>query len=526
MGIPNKLDISVIPAGSKDRVKAVFLGFFKDGDPKQKHYSVIDKHGVRKMADMVAEGEITGEYKEFTTIQLKDGPFDTAIVLGLGKKEDYCLDKLRSCAAKAARTLRKISTREMAMYTDSFGDYPEARVAQVASEGVVMGLYKFLKLAKEDKNRTKPQVEKLVFICSDKSKVKEITSGAERGRCVGFATNEARDLANTPANFVTPLNLTEVAREIAKGNKSITLKIHDRKSLDKMGAGGILSVARGSVKEPFLIEMNYSCGKKDAPTVALIGKGITFDSGGISIKPSDGMHLMKYDMHGAATVLSTMRIVAETKPGVNVLCLVPTCENMPDADAYRPGDVITMFDGQTVEIITTDAEGRLLLGDAIAYAANQKVDAIIDVATLTGAIVVALGHIATGIFSNNPWLAKKVVEAGEICSELAWELPMFKEYEIQIGSSVADMKNSGGRAAGSVTAGLFLKKFVKDVPWVHLDIAGVAWMEEDSSLYNHKPYLPKKGATGVAVRTLAALLEHMADLSGGKKAKLQDLLKA
>jgi len=220
-----------------------------------------------------------------------------------------------------------------------------------------------------------------------------------------------------------------------------------------------------------------------------------------------------------------MKILGAVKPSVNVLCLVPTCENMPDADAYRPGDVIKMYDGQTVEIISTDAEGRMLLADALSIAAERKVDMMIDVATLTGAIVVALGHIATGLFSNNSVVTRELIAAGLECDELSWEMPMFKEFEIHLSSMVADMKNSGGRAAGSCTAGLFLKKFVSDVPWVHMDIAGVAWMEEDSTLYNHKPYHPKKGATGVAVRTLDAFIRRISEACGSNQKKLQEILK-
>ncbi|PKK92152.1 MAG: leucyl aminopeptidase [Candidatus Wallbacteria bacterium HGW-Wallbacteria-1] len=523
MPIPANLRITVSDNTKPSSAKALFIGCFKGEKPCGGAYDNIDNHAVRTMQEMVDSGEITGDYKEFTTLPLKGGNFDVAIVMGLGKKEDYSLDRFRSCAAKAARTLRKICTRSMALFTDSFGDFTLEEIASTAAEGVVMGLYKFPKIAKEDKNATKIQVEELVLIAPAEA-TERVKAAAERGSVIAFATNYARDLANLPANFATPEYLVEQAQAIAaEGN--LTCTIHDREALEKIGAGGILSVARGSVKQPFLIEIEYSCGNPDAPTVALIGKGITFDSGGISIKPSDGMHLMKYDMHGSATVLGVMKIFGQIKPDVNILCLVPTCENMPDADAYRPGDVIRMYDGQHVEIISTDAEGRMLLADALAIAAERKVDLMVDVATLTGAIVVALGHIATGIFSNNAVLTREIIDAGLECDELAWEMPMFKEFEIQLGSMVADLKNSGGRAAGSCTAGLFLKKFVKDIPWIHMDIAGVAWMEEDSTLYNHKPYLPKKGATGVAVRTLNAFIRRIADSCGSDKSRLQEILK-
>jgi leucyl aminopeptidase len=419
--------------------------------------------------------------------------------------------------------MRKISVESMAVYTDSFGDFSETVIAQTAAEGVVMGLYKFPKYALKDKNKTKKQVEELVLITSGATE-KEVRQAAEQGKNIGFSTNFSRDLANNPGNIVTPKYLADTAEKMAK-ELGLKAEIFNRKKLEKMGAGGILSVAKGSVEEPYLIRLDYICKKKNAPYISLVGKGITFDSGGISIKPSAGMHLMKYDMHGAATVLGVMKIIAASKPDVNVTCLVPTCENMPDAGAYKPGDIVKMLDGQHVEIINTDAEGRMLLADAISYAADLKSQIIIDVATLTGAIVVALGHIATGVFSNNDWLANTIIESGKKCDEHAWQMPLYKEYELHLGSLVADMTNGSGRAAGSCTAGYFLKKFTRDTPWVHLDIAGVAWMEEDSTLYNHKPYLPKKGATGAAVRTLASFINYLSSAAKGKAENLDKLLK-
>jgi leucyl aminopeptidase len=523
MRIPEKLDIKVITRDDNQRVKALFAGYFSDGDPT-KGYEYIDEFAIKKMADMVADKEITGTYKEFTTLHLAKGAqFDIVILIGLGKKKDYSLDRFRSCIARAARTMRKISVQSLAVFTDSFGDFPETEIAQVAAEGVVMGLYKFPKYALKDKNKTKKQVEELVLITTDASS-KDIIDAAERGKTIGFSTNFSRDLANNPGNVVTPSYLAETAEKMAE-EQGLKVEIFNREKLEKMGAGGILAVAKGSIEEPYLIRLDYVCPKKDAPRITLVGKGITFDSGGISIKPSASMHLMKMDMHGAATVLGVMKLIASMKPDINVTCLVPTCENMPDAGAYKPGDIVKMLDGQHVEIINTDAEGRMLLADAISYAADQNAQVIIDVATLTGAIVVALGHIATGVFSNNQWLADTIIDSGNKCDEHAWQMPLFKEYEMHLSSAVADMTNGSGRAAGSSTAGFFLKKFTKDTPWIHLDIAGVAWMEEDSTLYNHKPYLPKKGATGVAVRTLAAFIDHVGRITDGKAEKLDELLK-
>lgn len=287
--------------------------------------------------------------------------------------------------------------------------------------------------------------------------------------------------------------------------------------------GGILAVSQGSREEPRFVVMRYNGGGPDAPTLAYVGKGITFDTGGISIKPAERMGHMKYDMAGAATVIASLQAIARLKIPVNILGIIPTCENMPDGKAYKPGDVVKMYAPKYVEIVNTDAEGRMILADGLHYACQQKPDFVIDIATLTGGCVIALGTMVTGLMSNNDWLTRQIVDSGMSHEEKMWRLPLFPEYDIQIRSSTADLSNSGGRPASASTAAKFLQEFV-DRPWAHLDIAGTAWIEEDNSQYYHQSYLPQRGATGWGVRTLTVLAQVAVDASEGKGEKLRQLL--
>jgi leucyl aminopeptidase len=354
--------------------------------------------------------------------------------------------------------------------------------------------------------------------------VAAVERGAREGEILAEAVNFCRDLANEPGNYMTPTVLAGHAERVAKEN-GLEIMVWGKKEIYDNRMGGIIAVTKGSEEEPRFAVMRYNGGGEGAPTIAYVGKGITFDSGGISIKPAERMGHMKYDMAGAAAVIATMQAAARLKIPVNILGIIPTCENLPDGKAYKPGDVIKMYGPKYVEIVNTDAEGRMILADALHYACQQGVDFVVDVATLTGGCVIALGTMVTGVMSNNDWLTRQLIDAGISHEEKMWRLPLFPEYDIQIRSAVADISNSGGRPASASTAAKFLQEFV-DRPWAHLDIAGTAWIEEDNSQYYHQPYLPKRGATGWGVRTLTVLAQEIAAASEGKRENLVNLLKS
>src|SRR5439155_5386927 len=336
----------------------------------------------------------------------------------------------------------------------------------------------------------------------ERSRVEELQAAAERGTIMAEAANFARDLSNEPSNVLTPTEFAARAQAMA-GEYGLGCRILDRAECEQLGMGSFLGVAKGSAEPPKFIVLTYQ-GAGEAKPLALIGKGITFDTGGISIKPAAGMEEMKGDMSGGAAVIAAMRAIAQLKPQINVTALVPATENMPVGSATKPGDVLRAMNGKTIEVLNTDAEGRLILADALAYACKLDLTPLVDVATLTGAISVALGDVAYGIFSNNDALTDRVNQASAAAGEKVWRLPMFSEYQDLIKSNVADMKNSGGRGAGSIFAAFFLKEFVVDRPCAHLDIAGADFFDKEKGVI-------VKGASGIPVRTLINLALDLAD---------------
>jgi leucyl aminopeptidase len=337
---------------------------------------------------------------------------------------------------------------------------------------------------------------------------KTLQQGAERGRIIGEAVNFTRDLANEPGGYLTPTILAERAQKVAK-KFGLSIDVLDQRQMEKLGMGSLLGVSRGSDEPPKLIVMKYEprkAGRKKG-LLALVGKGITFDSGGISLKPGENMELMKYDMTGAATVIGAMQAIAQLKPSIPVLGVAPCAENLPSGKATKPGDILKAMTGKTIEVINTDAEGRLVLADAIAYAKKLGATQIIDMATLTGAVSVALGDVNTAILGTDQILIEQVIEAGREVGEKFWQLPLDDEYSNQIKSDIADIKNIGGKKAGTITAAAFLKEFANDTSWAHLDIAGTAWGD------TAQPYR-SKGPTGVAVRTLIEFIEGSARQNG------------
>ena len=331
----------------------------------------------------------------------------------------------------------------------------------------------------------------------DAAKLQVLEQGCEKGKVIAEATNLARDLVNEPANHMTPGDMASVAERLAKTHR-LRLTILDRERMEKEGMGALLGVARGSRQPPKLIVLSYKGDKASSETLGFIGKGITFDSGGISIKPSEGMAEMKGDMAGGAAVLAALSAIAQLKPKINVTALVPATENLPGGNATKPGDILMAVNGKTIEVVNTDSEGRLILADALAYAVKQGLSPLVDVATLTGACHVALGDFCSGIFGNTQELVDRLVKAGAEAGERLWQMPMYEEYKELNKSEVADIKNTGGRWGGAITAAQFLSEFVGDTPWLHIDIAGTSTTDKE------RGYLVK-GATGVGVRTLVNL---------------------
>lgn len=427
----------------------------------------------------------------------KVGGEEKAIALGLGQKKEVTVETLRRAGGKLARKAKEIRVEEVSLdWPNSFKD----EWIKAFAEGLILGSYQFDRYMTKLKDSPKG-VQKLVLVISS-----DLLAGAKKALktaenyCEGVLL--ARNLINGAPSDVTPKVLADTARKIAKG--PIKLKLYTKKDLKRMGAGGILGVNIGSAQEPYLIHMHYKPAGRSQKSVAIVGKGITFDSGGLSLKPAGSMETMKMDMSGAAAVLGVFSQLAKIKPEVEVHGIIPTTENMPGGRAYKPGDVLKALNGKTMEVLNTDAEGRLILSDALSYAVQQKVDQIIDLATLTGACVVALGSLISGAMSNNPKLLEQVKEATDAEGEKIWELPLVKEYREEIKSKVADIKNIGGsREAGTIIGGLFLQEFVGDTPWVHLDIAGPAFLEKE---YPAVPYLTY-GGTGLMVRSLLTFLQ-------------------
>ena len=396
------------------------------------------------------------------------------IVIGFGKKEDFNPNKLREAIAKATKKAMSIEAKTVAFKLDGVEfDYSEQ-----FTFGVKIADYKFDKYKSEKKDKG----VNVVFVEANESVVRK----AEK---IATAMAFTRNLANEPAQFATPSELAAIACDLG-----LETTVYDKDECEKMGMGAFLAVGRGSSEEPKFIHMKYSC-ENPKKRIALVGKGITFDSGGLDIKPASSMLTMKDDMSGAACVLGVMSILKELNPEVEVHGIIAACENMPGCSAYKPGDVLTAKNGKTIEVDNTDAEGRLTLADALCYACELGVDEVIDLATLTGACMVALGSQAAGIMGNDNELVKKLIETAERSGERYWELPLWEEYAESLKSDIADMKNTGSRWGGASTAGVFLKNFVKDTKWVHIDIAGVAFLEKPQKELS-------KGASGAGVRTL------------------------
>jgi leucyl aminopeptidase len=417
------------------------------------------------------------------------------LLIGAGKREDINFETIRKVAGTATRFLRSKGARSIATLRRSQLDLE--RSVQAFVEGALMGLFEPDMYKTE--NKEERRIDEIIIVTSAEGAGDALANGVERGHIIAEAVNLARELSNEPSSTLTPTELAERSREVAS-KYGLDIDVLDEARMKELGMGALLGVARGSDEPAKMIVLRYEPDGtepmgNDAEIIAIVGKGITFDTGGISIKPAENMEKMKYDMSGAAATLAAMQAIAQLKPNVNVIGVMPTAENMPSGRAYKPGDVLRAMGGKTIEVINTDAEGRLILADAITYARKLGATKIIDLATLTGAVSIALGPFNVAIMGNDQAFIDEVRQAAKEVGERFWQLPMDDDYREFIKSDIADIKNSGGRYAGTITAAWFLREFVDDTTWAHLDIAGTAWENE------RKPYM-SKGPTGVAIRTL------------------------
>ena len=447
------------------------------------------------ISEMLRSGLIRGRAGETTVIPGRDAIVAARLVVhGTGGEGGRTEDGVRNRAGSLSRALRTMDARNVVVSTQGATEFldPEA-AGRALSEGFILGLYRFDKHHTKAGDKPSGAVTSITLVESVAAKLAGVRRGAATGIALAEAQNVARDLGNEPANLMTPSIMAERAQELAAAS-GIECTVIERAEAERLGMGSYLSVANGSVQPPKFIVLRYRGGGRGRP-VALVGKGITFDTGGISIKPAANMDRMKGDMTGAAGVIASMQAIAALQPAVNVLAIAPCTENMPSGSATKPGDVVYAMDGQSIEVLNTDAEGRLVLADGIGYARSENAAAIVDVATLTGAMGVALGAVRMGSFTNNDRLHAEVERAADTAGERLWRMPMDREYFDLIKSDVADVKNTGGAPAGSITAAKFLELFAHDTPWVHLDIAAIMDATSDSGAM-------VKGNTGRPVRTL------------------------
>ncbi len=470
--------------------------------------SAVDQALNGLLSRLIAKNAIDGKLGSATVVHTLDRlPAERVCIVGLGKQNEFTLDRARQAAANGAKALRDTGAERIASIVQGagIGGLDVEAAAQATAEGIDLGLWKFGKYHTEEED--KKAVLEAVILERDPAKLKAVEEGARRGKILADATNLARDLANEPGNSMTPTHLAEIARDVA-ARHGLEFYVIDRAQAKEMGMGGFLAVAQGSDEPPAMIVMRYwGAGKNASPGLGLIGKGITFDSGGISLKPPEHMEDMKGDMSGGAAVIGAMQAIAELAPKINVTGIVPATENLPSGKAFKPGDILKASNGKTIEVISTDAEGRLVLSDALVYATKTLgLSPVVDAATLTGAMMVALGHHRTGFFSNDKTLSDLLYQIGEQTGERNWPMPMDEEYNDQIKSDWADIKNTGGRYGGAVTAAWFVRNFVDQTPWAHLDIAGSANIS-DGKEHGYQ----NKWGNGVPTRTFVTLALALAN---------------
>ena len=482
-----------IKSGSpeKQRSACVVVGVFDNRKPSLSA-ELIDRASGGYISEIIRRGDMEGKLGATLLLHNVRGTLaDRVLLVGLGKERDFREREFRSAIRAAVRLLNETGSYEAVVYLTE-EKVKRREVAWRVEHAVVVAMeavYRFDQMKSQPADVRRP-LRKLTLSVPQRSDLTSGEAAAARGLAIAHGMDLARDLGNLPGNICTPAHLAERAQALAQ-ELGFKCEVLDRPKLEELKMGSFLSVTNGSDQPPKFIVLEYLGGPKKQKPLVLVGKGITFDSGGISLKPGTDMDQMKFDMCGAASVLGAFRAVAELKAKVNLIGLVPTCENMPNGKATKPGDVVRSMSGQTIEVLNTDAEGRLILCDALTYAERYEPAAVVDIATLTGAMVIALGHVAAGVFSNSDSLGRALLNAGEDAFDRAWQLPLWDDYQEALNSNFADFANIGGRAGGSITAACFLSRFAKKFDWAHLDIAGVAWKEGK-----------EKGATGRPVPLL------------------------
>ena len=493
------MNITVKTGGfNQEQSDVIAIGVLENPDFYSAPLQTIDQALGGRIRERINLGDFTGKLK--TTAWLYTNGTITAprvLLVGLGEYHDLTPEKVRQAAGHAARTIRDMGLRNAAIPIPIEAT-PE--MVQAATEACILSLYQFNEHKTDtDDDEAKKKLESLTFLAENDHSQGTVEQAVQRGELIANGTLLARDLSNQPSNHLTPTQLAEKAEVVAEV-AGLRCEIFDKTTLEEKGFRTLLAVAQGSVEEPRFIILEYTPDGEGQDTVVLAGKGITFDTGGISIKGGSGMHEMKHDMSGAAAVIGAMQVIGHLKPNVRVIGVVAATENMPSGTAIKPGDVVTSYGGKTIEILNTDAEGRLVLADALGWSAQYNPKGVIDLATLTGAVITCLGHIAAGAMGTDPELMAKVKSAAAKTHERVWELPLWDDYDEGVKSKVADVQNIGDGGAGTIAGAAFLKKFAEGYPWVHLDIAGVAWRMKGST------YIPE-GASGYGVRLLVQLVE-------------------
>jgi len=523
IAVSHKYKLSISHYSKRTLLKAVMIKINQKIDNSLKHKTeclilpcleIKKPTGLLKEIDDNLQGAISAAFgnKRFsgkpnqTLLLNSTGKASNILLLGMGNVKEVTAEKIRQAAATAVKVLEKSKFKSVAADLSAFESLGKGKsglygeLAGAVAEGAGLALYHFDNYKSKDEDDPPVRLEKLTLLTTSKTQQTTVEKSIARAEKIVNAVHIARDLISHPGNTVTPTYLAEHAKKMARKNK-ITCKVLGKKEMEKLGMGSLLGVAQGSDEPPALIVLEYKgAAKKMAPTV-IVGKGITFDTGGISLKPGGSMDEMKMDMSGAATTLATLELVASLKLKANVVGIVAAAENMPSGSAIKPGDILKSMSGKTIEVLNTDAEGRLVLADALTYAQRYKPKEVIDLATLTGAVLHALGHQAAAVLGNNPAMIQKLKDAGEATGERVWELPLWEEHEKAMKSDIADLKNiaSPGVGAGTTMGAAFLKPFAGDQPWTHIDIAGTAWGFD-------RPYT-NKGASGFGVRLLLSYLE-------------------
>jgi len=486
---------------SIDKVSADLIVTFIFQDEKLFAQSKSKLTGFYKTAESaLSSKDFSGKEGETILLYTEKSKSPRLFCIGLGESKKFTIEKLRRATATAAKKGKALKVSSIAIDMPDLSVILPDSIEEIAialSEASILSIYKYDKYISKEKNGKTLSV---ISFVSNSHYSKEILRGIQTGQIIADATIHARDLTNAPGSEIYPETLANDAKQLGR-QLGFTVSVFDKKKIQQLGMGGVIGVSKGSSKDPRFITLEYGKSYKKKGTIVLVGKGVTFDTGGISIKPSAGMAEMKMDMGGAAAVIGTFHAIARLKLKKHIVGLIPSVENMLSGDAVKPGDIIRHYNGKTSEVDNTDAEGRLILADALSYAAMFKPELVIDLATLTGAVVVALGHYASGMMGNDQDSMDALAVAGDKTYDRVWQLPMYDEYEKLIKSDVADVKNVGGRWAGSITAGWFLKKFIGDYKWVHLDIAGTAIQEENQD------YIPR-GGSGAGVRLLVEFLRN------------------